>query len=289
MFLLFYYEDRRLGIVKKKYILIILSTLFFLLWIIIGNTTIKTTNLIISSDDLPKEFSGYKIAVIADLHNKDWKNKLIDSLEKAKPDIIVIVGDLIDSSKTDLNIAKVFSDKAVQIAPVYYVSGNHEAWSNQFEDLKNILNKQVVVLEDESVYLKRNTSKILLLGVNDPDFTRANAPFYESSSLLENKLEEMIFDYKGFKVLLSHRPEYFDIYKNMDIDLVIAGHAHGGQFRIPFVGGLISPNQGLFPKYTSGNYKSKNTNMVVSRGLGNSIVPIRMNNRFELVIIELSN
>ena len=128
-----------------------------------------------------------------------------------------------------------------------------------------------------------------MLGVNDPDFDSLNAPFYQSSSILGNKLEMMIENSDSYKVLLTHRPEYFDVYTNMNIDLAIAGHAHGGQFRIPFVGGLVAPNQGLFPKYTSGNYKSENTNMVVSRGLGNSIIPIRINNRFELVVIELSN
>ncbi len=273
---------------KKRYF-VILSTFLVLLWITIGNTTIKTTNLIVSSENLPKAFSGYKIAGIADLHNKDWKNRLIDALEKADPDIIVIVGDLIDSSKTDLNVAKEFSDKAVMIAPVYYVSGNHEAWSGKFEDLKKLINKEVVILEDRSIYLEKDDSKILLLGVNDPDFDSLNAPFYQSSSILGNKLEMMIENSDSYKVLLTHRPEYFDVYTNMNIDLAIAGHAHGGQFRIPFVGGLVAPNQGLFPKYTSGNYKSENTNMVVSRGLGNSIIPIRINNRFELVVIELSN
>ncbi|WP_455769208.1 metallophosphoesterase [Marinilactibacillus psychrotolerans] len=92
-----------------------------------------------------------------------------------------------------------------------------------------------------------------------------------------------------FKVLLSHRPELFETYAAHGFDLVFSGHAHGGQFRLPFIGGLIAPNQGLFPEYTAGIYSKKQTRMIVSRGLGNSVIPIRINNRPELVIVTLSN
>lgn len=100
------------------------------------------------------------------------------------------------------------------------------------------------------------------------------------------KLSELT-DPGGYNLLLSHRPELFETYKDSGIDLVLTGHAHGGQFRLPFIGGLIAPNQGFFPKYDSGLYTDGRTNMVVSRGLGNSIIPLRFNNRPEIVIVEL--
>jgi predicted MPP superfamily phosphohydrolase len=94
--------------------------------------------------------------------------------------------------------------------------------------------------------------------------------------------------FEGYNILLSHRPEEFDIYANSKYDLVLTGHAHGGQVRIPFIGGLVAPNQGLFPEYDSGIFTSNNTTMVVSRGIGNSIIKLRVNNRPEIVLIELS-
>ena len=90
-----------------------------------------------------------------------------------------------------------------------------------------------------------------------------------------------------YTILLSHRPELFDTYVSENINLIFSGHAHGGQIRIPFVGGIVAPNQGLFPKYTSGKYEEKNTTMIVSRGIGNSIIPFRINNRPELIVVEL--
>ena len=92
-----------------------------------------------------------------------------------------------------------------------------------------------------------------------------------------------------YTILLSHRPELFDLYVETEMDLVFSGHAHGGQFRLPFVGGLVAPNQGFFPKYDAGQFNEENTTMIVSRGVGNSIIPIRFNNRPEIVLVTLRN
>ena len=104
---------------------------------------------------------------------------------------------------------------------------------------------------------------------------------------METKLSQVNIS-NGFTILLSHRPECFNVYQNKNIDLVLSGHAHGGQFRLPFLGGVIAPNQGLFPKYDAGIYTENGTTMIVSRGIGNSIIPVRINNRPEIVIIELN-
>ena len=104
---------------------------------------------------------------------------------------------------------------------------------------------------------------------------------------METKLSQLNID-DGFAILLSHRPEHFNVYQRKNIDLVLSGHAHGGQFRLPFLGGVIAPDQRLFPRYDAGAYTENGTTMVVSRGIGNSIIPLRINNRPEIVIIELN-
>ena len=127
---------------------------------------------------------------------------------------------------------------------------------------------------------------ITLIGVNDPSY-QTDYLFGDSETVMNTKLEDLHTEHDGFTILLSHRPELFDTYVDQDIDLVLSGHAHGGQFRLPFIGGLVAPNQGLFPEYDAGIYTEDNTNMLISRGVGNSILPFRINNRPEVILIEL--
>lgn len=223
------------------------------------------------------------------MHNRDWKGQLIQKLEKEKPDAIFITGDLVDSKKTDIELAMSFIDRALQISPVYYVTGNHEAWIKNYRELeKRLLKSGVVVMDDKSSYIEREGSKIQIVGIKDSDFAKIDK-LYDSNELTIEKRLERLLDKELFSITLSHRPEIFDKYVHVGADLVLAGHAHGGQYRIPFVGGVIAPNQGLFPKYTSGVYTKENTSMVVSRGLGNSILRVRINNTPELIIVTLTN
>lgn len=146
----------------------------------------------------------------------------------------------------------------------------------------------VVVLEDKAIPLENDGEKITLIGLSDPDFTIRGDAFGEVPAMTSTKLRNLMDAKNGYTILLSHRPELFETYVDCDVDLVLSGHAHGGQFRLPFIGGLIAPNQGLFPKYDAGLYTDNNTNMIVSRGLGNSIIPLRFNNRPEIVLVELN-
>ena len=257
---------------KRTIILAIAAVLLALVvWTVWGNTALELNTYTVGSKELPDAFDGYRIAHVSDLHNAemgDGNEKLLAVLREADPDIIAITGDLIDSRNTNIEVALAFAEKAMKIAPCYYVTGNHEARVSECAELKAGLEAAgVVVLEDPSF----NTDYL----------------FGDSASVVSNTLAEISTEDEGFAVLLSHRPELFDTYVACGVDLALSGHAHGGQFRLPFVGGLVAPNQGLFPKYDSGLYTEGNTNMIVSRGIGNSILPFRFNNRPEVILIEL--
>lgn len=276
---------------RKVIILVVLLILIALTigWLIWSNNSVQTSLFTVQSDDLPKEFDGFSIAHISDLHNAEYgKNneKLIAILQEEKPNIIAITGDLIDASHTNMELALSFVQQAVNIAPCYFVAGNHEAWiGSQYDELKTALeNMGVVVLQDEVIELEYSGASIQLIGLNDPDFAEQDS--FLAESVLETKLSQL--DIKdGFTILLSHRPEHFNTYQDKGVSLVLAGHAHGGQFRLPFIGGIIAPNQGFFPEYDAGIYTENGTSMIVSRGIGNSIIPVRFNNRPEVVSIEL--
>lgn len=278
---------------KAKMILCTLTALLFVLiiWTIWGNTALTVNTITISNSRIPTSFSGFKIAQVSDLHNAEfWKNnaRLLKLLSKNEPDIIVITGDLIDAQHTNIDIALNFVKEAIQIAPVYYVTGNHEASLSQYDRLKDGLESVgVSVLDDRVVELERDGEKITLIGLSDPDFTVKGDVFGEVPAMINTKLEKLTNMENSYTILLSHRPELFESYVSSGIDLILCGHAHGGQFRLPFIGGLIAPNQGLFPKYDAGVFSDHNTHMIVSRGLGNSIIPFRFNNRPEIVLVEL--
>lgn len=280
---------------KKHLKLCVISSIFFalLVYLIWGNTALTVSNIKISSSRIPIAFSGFRIAQVSDLHNAEFgkgNRKLLELLSESKPDIIAITGDLVDAGHTDIGVALDFAKEAVKIAPVYYVTGNHEASLSQCDELKIELKTiGVIVLEDEAVQLKLDTEEITLIGFSDPDFTIKGDIFREAPAMVRTKLSSLVDDESSYTILLSHRPELFESYARCSIDLVLSGHAHGGQFRLPFIGGLIAPNQGLLPQYDAGLYTSGSTNMMVSRGLGNSIIPIRFNNRPEVVVIELLN
>ncbi len=280
--------------VKKNKIIVLAVTAVVLttlaVWTMWGNTALELNILTVLSERLPKVFDGYRIAHISDVHNTQLgadNAKLLDMLRDANPDIIAITGDLIDSRNTDIDIALRFVEEAVEIAPCYYVTGNHEARIFDYDKLREGMSALgVVILEDESADIELNGEKITILGVADPSF-QTDYLSGDSEAVMKSKLKKIYGKGKNFAVLLSHRPELLEAYADSGVDLVLSGHAHGGQFRFPFLGGLIAPNQGLFPEYDSGLYVRGNTNMVVSRGIGNSIVPLRFNNRPEVILIEL--
>lgn len=271
--------------------LIIISVIALSIWLWRGNTAIQLTYVRIIDEKIPDEFEGFTILHISDLHNAEFGKKqerLLKAIKGTSADMIAITGDLIDSNHTDIEKAMDFIDGAVELAPVYYVSGNHEAWSEHYLALKKqLLIAGVKILGDEGIEIKRNEASITLLGINDPDFM-SGLDMYETHAFVGSILKNLTVEGSKYRILLSHRPELLDVYADNNINLVLCGHAHGGQFRLPFIGGLVAPNQGFFPKYYEGVYQKEQTKMIVSRGLGNSIIPLRINNRPELVIVKLS-
>ena len=280
---------------KKKFIwlaVVAVVLIVLVVWIAWGNTALELNTYDISSSRLPESFDSYRIAHVSDLHNAEMgkgNEKLLAMLRDADPDMIAITGDLIDSRNTNVDIALQFIQEAVKIAPCYYVTGNHEARVNEYEELKTgMASAGVIILEDAQTEISMEGQTITLIGINDPSF-QTDYLFGDSETVMSSKLAELHTDGDGFTILLSHRPELFNTYVDYDIDLVLSGHAHGGQFRLPFIGSLVAPNQGLFPKYDAGIYTDGNTNMIVSKGIGNSILPFRINNRPEVIIIELKH
>lgn len=277
---------------KKRVILIVTVVLLVGLcgWTIWDNTALEINEYEIMSDKIPEAFSGFRIVQVSDLHNAefgDGNEKLIELLSQTDPDMIVITGDLIDSRHTDIEIALEFVRQAIKLAPVYYVSGNHEARVREYEDLKMGLTEAgVIVLEDQKIQITREGESISILGIDDPSF-QEDYLFGDAVSVTSSVLSELQNESDVYTVLLAHRPELFETYVDAGVDLVFSGHAHGGQFRLPFIGGLVAPNQGFFPKYDAGLFSEGSTTMIVSRGVGNSIIPIRFNNRPEIIVAEL--
>lgn len=259
-------------------------------WIAWGNTALELNRRTIVSRKLPAAFDGYRIAQVSDLHNAEMGEKnerLLALLQEAEPDIIVITGDLIDSRRTDTAVALEFAERAAEIAPCYYVTGNHEARVEEYAALRAGLTELgVTVLENAQLLLARGEDAVALLGIDDPSF-QTDYLSGDSEAVAAQALAALEIEHDHYTILLSHRPELLSVYAQSGVDLVLSGHAHGGQVRLPFIGGLYAPNQGLFPKYDAGMYTEGSTTMLVSRGIGNSLFPFRVNDRPEVLLIEL--
>lgn len=257
------------------------------IWIAYTNDNIEVSRYEVKSDLIPAGFDGFKIAEISDLHDKDWKGKLYDLIADEKPDIIVVTGDIISSFNEDYGNSLSFLTQAVNIAPVYFVSGNHEANCDNYNFIKcNLSEIGVTVAEDKNFILEREGNSISLIGIADPSLTEKSDILSSYRTMLKEKVISLKKD-GYYNIVLSHRPEYFDAYVEAGADLVFCGHAHGGQIIIGNKG-LFAPGQGFFPEYYQGVHTKENTTMIVSRGLGDSFLP-RVNNMPELVVVTLKS
>lgn len=275
----------------KIIITLILCSIALTAYLVFQNNLIQTSRYTIYHENIPDDFDGYTIVQVSDLHNKDFGDQLTEKISQEEPDMIAVTGDLIDRNRTDIPAAVTIMEELTEIAPVFFVSGNHEVESMQYDLLKSELN-HINVINMDNVYeeLAEGSSQLGLVGIEDPMILVFEE--FEIAEDYENVMKQRINELSeqtssDFLILLSHRAELMDVYEKTSIDLVLTGHAHGGQIRLPFINGIYAPSQGYFPEYTDGVYESNNTKMVVSRGLGNSIFPLRINNRPELVVVIL--
>ncbi len=281
--------------IKNKHFIIALIIIFVIIlciaWLILGTKTLTVTEYDLLDSNIPDAFDGYRIVQISDLHNAEFgkdNSRLITKIKEANPDIIVITGDYVDKRRPNADISVDLTRELVKIAPCYYVTGNHEArlgetFSYLEENLKEL---GVTVLRNNTADITRNGEKISISGVDDPAFADDSFFGLLSSSIIEQEIQD-IETGEDYNILLSHHPEHFELYKEKGFNLVFSGHTHGGQFRIPFVGGVFAPDQGIFPKYDAGLFEEDGTSMIISRGIGNSIIPFRINNFPEIVVVNL--
>lgn len=268
------------------------AVLSLLGWALVwGNTALVTADVLVCSYGIPEAFDAYRIVQISDLHDAqigENNEKLIAMTAETEPDCIVLTGDFVDSSRFHPERSLSVAESLVKIAPVYYVSGNHEAIlpDEDYQALTDGLRGLgVCVLEDESAELTRDGQSIRLIGLTDIGFHPGTLE--EKKDALRMALSALLPE-NEFSVTLAHRPELMDVYTECGAPLVLSGHAHGGQIRLPGIGGLIAPGQGLFPKYTEGKYEENGTTLVVSRGIGNSVLPLRVNDRPQIVVVQLA-
>lgn len=266
----------------KYYKLIFLALVlsYILYW---GNNCIDVTHHTIQTSKLST--SSLKIVHLSDLHNK-WfgenQHRLVAKIENENPDLIVMTGDIIDSKKTALEPALSLLEASVKIAPTYFVTGNHDvAIPHPERFLKQIEKTGTTYLENKSCTISHEGELIHLHGVDDSNLIGYTA-FYKNLETLSNTM-----DTEHLNILLVHKPRFLETYAALNYDLVFSGHAHGGQIKLPGIGGLFSPSQGFLPKYAEGIIKQNNTELIVSRGLGNSLFPFRILNNPEVVVLTL--
>ncbi|MEE1043782.1 MAG: metallophosphoesterase, partial [Clostridia bacterium] len=216
------------------------------------------------------------------------QSEIIDATNIFNPDAVLLGGDIFDDVLDEEN-AKILVKELAKKYPTYYVSGNHEWWSNKMYDFFDyITSSGCKVLRGNSEYITVGKNKISICGIDDPEVNRYDALYTCWEEQLENLGNGLKAD--CLNILLSHRPENIDKYAEYDFDIVMSGHAHGGQFRIPFVlNGFCAPGQGFFPEYAGGVYDIKDKKFIVSRGLSdeNSRLP-RIYNKPELVFVNVN-
>ena len=219
-----------------------------------------------------------RLALITDLHSCKYGNTLIDAIKKEQPDILLLGGDIFDDQISDKNTVH-FLEGITTKYPTYYVTGNHEYWSGRVDEMKSILKSfHVEVLEGKTKQIRLHSQIISIRGIDD-----------QCSHNYKKQLNQLHTNNNYFSLLLAHRPSYIKDYLKYDYDLILSGHAHGGQWRIPYIlNGLFAPDEGLFPRFAGGIYQFPHTTFIVSRGLAKESTRVpRIFNRPELVIVDI--
>lgn len=287
-------ERRRRGMKRTKRrhplrrafrLLFLLAALAAFLWW--SSNDLQVCRFDLSFSDLPQGFDGCRAVVLADTHGKwfgDGNQRLFDAVAAQRPEYIFFLGDLEDSNRGPVpGYPETLADGLSAIAPTYYVTGNHEWANGRVRELKQRLRDHgMVVLSNQFLPLERNGSVAILAGIDDPNgFADQKRP---------EEVAQELYDACGpdpFWILLAHRNNrFFPEYSQLGADLVLSGHAHGGVIRLPFIGGLIDHDRGLFAPHSAGVYEHNGSTLFVTRGLGNSGISFRLFNRPEVAVLE---
>ncbi|MGN0520020.1 MAG: metallophosphoesterase [Candidatus Fimenecus sp.] len=264
---------------KRDSVLFSLALVLLIAFVLWQNNDLTLTQYTAKTAKAVPE-GGLRIVQVSDLHNKAFgaqSEKLLSFVRAQNPDLILLTGDTVDSRRADINIALEFASAATEIAPVYFVSGNHENRLPKEERerfYRELAACGVQLLNDETQTVSVRGCEIALVGLDDAHLADGTLQTL-CAGLPENTLQ----------ILLAHEPQELANYAAAEVDFVFSGHTHGGQVRLPFVGGLAAPDQGLFPQYDAGEFTEQNTVLYISRGLGNSLFPVRVFNRPELVCV----
>lgn len=288
-------DERKTALKKKskgtKILRIILIMVFILGFLYYENNALDISYYTVDNIKIPIEFNGAKILQLSDLHSKYFgkdQERLIEIVKSLKPDFIFITGDLIDYRSNLIEPCADLIRGIKEVAPIYFVTGNHEEASKVFVSFKQMLQENgVIMLDNESAVVQKGKGEIIISGISDGEIL--HYPNVVKREKFRKILSSLAGDHALYHILLAHRPELIDYYSEAKFDLVFSGHAHGGQVRLPFLGGLAAPGQGFFPEYTENVHTVGETSMVISRGLGNSLIPQRLFNNPEIVVVTLNN
>lgn len=252
------------------------------------DSRLEITKYNIASENIPEKFDGFKIVQLSDAHSEITPG-LVNAIEEEKPDLIVCTGDMTDDDGNSFFPTIHLIKNITDIAPVFMVTGNHDVARSDFSELEKELSKiGAEFLRNERIVLQRDDEYIALSGIDDP------------AALNEKTINERVRSsakelgrFDGYEILLFHRANLFELLDGYGFNLVLAGHMHGGQIRLPKIGGMVSPKTSILsdkmlrPKYFAGAYTYSDMTMLVSRGLGNPMLLPRIFNRPELLSITL--
>jgi len=266
--------------------------LLFMLWMRHELNCLQTSYFTVESEYLPENFDGAKFVLLSDLHNKSFGEnnmRLLSAIERQRPDFIIIAGDLVtakqkEGSRVGLSLVKELAKKY----DVFYARGNHEEKlfieNDEYEE--KIRATKAHYLVNESVLLQRGEQSIRITGLS---LSLAYFKKFQETQLSQELMKELLGKKKDnrFTILIAHKPAHFPVYQEWGADLVVSGHLHGGIVQFPYLGGFLSPQLEFFPRFDAGKFTLGKSTMIISRGLGSHSIPIRINNRPELVVVTM--
>jgi len=267
--------------------------------IFIENHLLQVSQYSVASEKIPAAFKNYKIMQLSDLHSACFSRdnaRLIRKIITAKPDLIVMTGDMVSRSDSNHNVFFKLAETVAKLAPSYYVIGNHEQ-DMESKEMNAFLSRLRVlgihVMDNEKVEICKENQSINLYGMwfSLKYYKEAGHHFERPAHFGAREIKRAMggYDHTHYGILLTHSPLCFSTYAQWGADLTLCGHVHGGMIRLPFAGGLLSPEREFFPKYSAGIYEQDGKKLLVSRGLGSGVFGVRMMNRPELVVITLSH